>query len=63
MSKSKICLVCEKDSDFVPLVKFVFKGEDYAICSEHLPILIHKPHELAEKLPQAEDIPSGDHAD
>jgi hypothetical protein len=61
MSKKKICIVCEKDSDMIPLIKFKFKGEKYSICSEHLPILIHKPQELAEKLPQAEDLPAGNH--
>lgn len=63
LSKSKICLVCEKDSDLVPLIKFAFKGEKYAICSEHLPILIHKPHELADILPQAKDLSGGELGD
>lgn len=62
MSDKKTCLVCERDSNLVPLVKFYFKEKKYFICSEHLPVLIHKPHELADKLPQADELPGIDHA-
>ncbi len=44
------CIVCETDSQNIPLVKFEFKGEDYHICSQHLPVMIHKPDQLADKL-------------
>ena len=45
------CIVCEIDSKNIPLVKFEYQGEEgYHICSNHLPILIHKPAELSKKL-------------
>lgn len=60
MSK-KICLVCECSSEDAPLIKFYFKDEKYAICAQHLPILIHKPQELAGKLPQSDQLSSAPH--
>jgi hypothetical protein len=45
------CLHCGRTSDDVPLVPVHFKGEVLWICNEHLPILIHHAHKLAEKLP------------
>jgi hypothetical protein len=46
-----VCLYCERDSNQVPLMPVVFKGQDLWICPQHLPILIHKPAQLADKLP------------
>lgn len=56
------CLVCEQNSDNVPLVQFQFQGSEYWVCSQHLPILIHKPNQLAEKLPGAQNLEGGAHA-
>ena len=55
------CLVCEHGSDDVPLIAFRFRGADLHICSQHLPILIHKPASLADRLPGAESLSGGDH--
>ena len=44
------CIVCETDSQNIPLVKFEYQSKDYHICSQHLPVLIHKPGELANVL-------------
>jgi hypothetical protein len=51
-----ICIYCEQDDSQVPLIPFMFRGATYAICPQHLPILIHKPEQLANKLP---DLPAG----
>jgi hypothetical protein len=52
MSQSTdVCLYCERDSNQVPLMPVVFQGQDLWICPQHLPILIHKPAQLADKLP------------
>ena len=45
------CLYCERDSSQVPLMALVFQGQDLWICPQHLPILIHSPAKLADKLP------------
>ncbi|MFC1959586.1 hypothetical protein ACFLYO_02640 [Chloroflexota bacterium] len=50
------CLVCEQTSQDVPLVKFEFRGAELSICPQHLPLLIHNPARLADKLPGAEDL-------
>jgi hypothetical protein len=53
-TETKRCIVCEQDSQSVPLIEFEFKGEIHFICPQHLPILIHKPATLADKLPGVE---------
>ncbi|MBL8095349.1 MAG: hypothetical protein JNL73_14360 [Anaerolineales bacterium] len=56
------CLVCERSSDLIPLLAFQFQGKDLWICPEHLPILIHQPARLADKLAGAEGFtPAEDH--
>ena len=52
------CIYCERSSDEVPLLSFEYKGTGYKICPGHLPVLIHKPANLAEKLPGTEDWPA-----
>jgi len=49
----EICVYCEQVDNQVPLIPFTFRGETYAICPQHLPILIHKPEQLADTLPGA----------
>ena len=55
------CLYCERDSSQVPLMPVVFKGQDLWICPQHLPILIHKPAQLADKLPGLSQLSPGEH--
>jgi hypothetical protein len=45
------CLNCGKTEEETPLLDLTFKGESKHICAQCLPILIHKPHLLVEKLP------------
>ena len=45
------CLYCERDSSHVPLMAVVFQGQDLWICPQHLPLLIHSPAKLVDKLP------------
>jgi hypothetical protein len=56
------CLYCERDSDQVPLLALKYRGEELWICPQHLPILIHKPAQLAGKVLGAESFgPSEPH--
>ncbi|RME08415.1 MAG: hypothetical protein D6803_01310 [Anaerolineae bacterium] len=52
------CVYCQRSDEEVPLVALRVRGEQAWICPEHLPILIHKPHLLAGKLPGAENVAS-----
>jgi hypothetical protein len=45
------CLVCERTEQTTPLLQLTYQGKTYWICPQHLPTLIHKPAQLAEKLP------------
>lgn len=49
--ENKLCLNCGKTDESVPLVNLVFKGETKYVCAQCFPILIHKIHLLADKLP------------
>ena len=51
MSKTAKCIVCQKTENEVPILKFKFKGEKYNICSQHIPVLIHKAEDLETILP------------
>ena len=63
MSKS-ICLNCGTSEQDRPLLTLKFQGEEFYICPQCLPILIHKPYELADKFPEftpPENPPPDDH--
>ena len=59
--KSPVCVYCQRTSEQVPLLQFDFKGEQHSICPEHLPILIHRPAELAPFLPGIEKMQGVEH--
>lgn len=50
------CLYCERGDDEVPLVSLFYRGTEMWICPQHLPILIHKPAQLADLLPGVERL-------
>jgi hypothetical protein len=57
MNQTKpVCIACGKDSEQVPLMAFIYQEGEYHICPQHLPILIHKPAQLADRLPGLELI-------
>jgi hypothetical protein len=49
----EVCIVCERSSDEVPLIPLHYQKATVWICPQHLPVLIHKPEQLADKLPGA----------
>ena len=49
--KKKVCIVCQVSSDEMPILNFEYKGETHYICSQHIPVLIHKAKALEELLP------------
>jgi hypothetical protein len=55
-NESLICLNCRRPESIIPLVSLRYDGEQAWICSQCLPILIHKPQNLAGKLKDAERI-------
>jgi hypothetical protein len=57
------CLHCGRSDSQVPLVEVKYKNNQYWICTEHFPILIHNPQELSGKLPDAETLQPADHHD
>ncbi len=54
------CLYCAQTSQEIPLIALRYGDQDLWICPQHLPILIHRPAMLADKLPGAEKWQQGD---
>jgi len=52
------CLSCNASEQEKPLLEIKYKGEEIYICPQCLPLLIHKPANLAAKLPGAETFGS-----
>ncbi len=50
------CLNCLRTEEQIPLVSLRYRGSQNWICSQCLPILIHKPAKLADRLIGAENI-------
>ena len=48
------CLNCSHTEQERPLLTIKFQGNEIYICPQCLPVLIHKPANLAGKLPGAE---------
>ena len=56
-----ICLNCEKTEHEIPLLRILYKDAEVYICPQCLPVLIHKPANLAAKLPGLENIQPPQH--
>ena len=55
------CLNCNRTDEQTPLLELRFKGEAKHVCAQCFPILIHKIHLLADKLPGVEIPPTNAH--
>lgn len=54
MSKTKACLVCKKESTEIPVTKFYYKNDEFYICPQHMPVIIHNPQQLVGLLDGAD---------
>jgi len=61
MNHEEKCIVCQRSSQEVPLLPIQSQGNSYWICPADLPVLIHKPQQLAGKLPGAENLAGHQH--
>ena len=50
------CIICKTTSKDMPLILFEFNGSNHYICSQHIPILIHKSHQLKDILPGIKEV-------
>lgn len=55
------CLNCNKTEQEVVLLDMRYQGKKVYICPQCLPVLIHKPGNLADKLPGAEKFGPPEH--
>ncbi len=56
-----ICLNCDRSESDVPILALRFQGEEVLICSQCLPVLIHKPGKLAGRMKGADEIEPSPH--
>jgi hypothetical protein len=61
MSDQINCTICSRSELEIPVVQARYAGESLWVCSRCLPILIHKPEQLAGILINADQIPAGKH--
>ena len=54
--QEKVCLVCKRTSQEIPLTSFDYQNITFWICPQHIPILIHSPQKLADLLPGADSF-------
>jgi hypothetical protein len=62
IEKKEACVNCERTALEIPLLKFQFQGEERGICTNCLPILLHRPSNLIGRLPGAENIKPAKHS-
>ncbi len=55
------CLVCQETSQEIPLLKLEYQEQEYYICPQHFPIVIHQPQKLVGLLPGAEKLQGHEH--
>jgi len=55
-NKTRTCIHCGQDDSLIPIITFHYQGQEHHICTEHLPVLIHKPKDLTGKLPDMDKI-------
>ncbi|HEX9013825.1 MAG TPA: hypothetical protein VF813_09925 [Anaerolineaceae bacterium] len=60
-NETHTCLVCQRSSREIPLLAVESKSQTYWICPQDLPILIHNPQKLADRLPGAENLQGHEH--
>jgi hypothetical protein len=61
MDVKPVCIYCGNGTEQAPLILFKFHDQDYWICAQHFPVLIHEPAKLVGKLPGAEKLKGGSH--
>jgi hypothetical protein len=61
MTQTHTCIHCGRDDSQVPVVVFYYKDQEHHICTEHFPVLIHRPTELTGKLPDMDKLNPVDH--
>ena len=59
----KQCVACQRKTDEIPLITLDYRGMQFWICPQHMPVLIHDPTQLVGMLPGAETMSPADHHD
>ena len=57
------CIFCQRTAEAVPLIALEYRGGDFRICTQHLPILVHDPSQLVGLIEGAEELEPSEHRD
>lgn len=49
------CFNCRRDEQQVPLLAWRYQGREHRVCSDCLPLLIHKREQVLKALEQRDD--------
>ena len=60
--KSGACVNCARNESEIPLLQFRFQEQERWICTTCLPILLHRPGNLVDRLPGADSIKPAKHS-
>lgn len=63
MTTTHRCVACDRGPNEVPLLTVEFRGRQFHICAQHLPILIHDPAQLADRIDGANTLSPSEHHD
>ena len=55
-----VCLLCERNSEVIPLITLMYQRRNIHVCPQHLPVLIHDPGQLVGLLQGAETFRPAD---
>lgn len=55
-SNEPLCLLCQRNSDVVPLLSLQYQRQTFHVCPQHLPVLIHDPAQLVGLLEGADSF-------
>jgi hypothetical protein len=60
-TEKNCCVLCQQDSNQVPLLPIQYRDQSLWICSQHMPVLIHEPHKLAGVMPGTDKLEGVNH--
>lgn len=63
MSRLAVCFNCERSEAEVPIANWRYQGSNIWVCSQCLPLLIHKLDQVVDALHEARDTEEYDGQD
>lgn len=49
-TKKQVCFNCDRNEDMIPVIAWRYQGQALWVCSECMPLLIHKWQQVAANI-------------